>query len=430
LSWELEAEARFGASLMARRFRWPSGLRLVHVHDPAAPIISYQSWLGVGSSDEEVGRTGIAHLFEHLMFNQTESIPYGELDRMIERTGGDTNAATWVDWTFYTDNVPASELELVARIEAERLQHLLLDDEQLESEREVVMNERIMRVDDDPDGFVDEQLFALAFTEHPYHWPTLGWMPDIRGLDKPTVHAFYRQHYAPDNLCIVVVGDVSEAVILDRIAHHYGDIPGAGRVRATHAAEPEPTGERRARFTKPVAADRLAIGYRSPAMADPDWAVMEVIAGVLVDAGPSARLHRRLVVDTEIAASVDASLTPFRDPGLLQLFVSLDTGHPAERALELVDQEIARLAREPMPAVELDKIRNGIETDFWGTLATMEGKAEALGHYELTLGDFRELFTMADRLAQVTADDVCRVAERYLVPERRCVIVAEPETPE
>src|SRR5688500_7751684 len=166
----------FGAGLAIEKHRLKNGLVVLLMRDTAAPVVAYQTWYRVGSSHEKPGKTGIAHLFEHLMFNQTEHLAAGEFDRLMEQAGGETNAATWVDWTHYTDSVPASRLGLTARLEAERLRCLTLTDAQVETEREVVANERRLRVEDDVEGFLAEELYRLAFTRHPYHWPTIGWM--------------------------------------------------------------------------------------------------------------------------------------------------------------------------------------------------------------------------------------------------------------
>jgi zinc protease len=215
--WTLDAEAPMastGRSLLVRRWRWPSGLVLLTAIDRSAPVLSYQTWFRVGSKHEQPGRTGMAHLFEHLMFNQTTTLAAGDFDRLIEQTGGDSNAATWVDWTYYRDTVPARDLALCVRLEADRMHNLVLEDGPLEAEREVVANERLQRVDDDVDGFLDEELYRLAFTRHPYRWPTIGWMEDIRGLKKPDVVRFYRTFYAPNNATVVVVGHFAQAELL------------------------------------------------------------------------------------------------------------------------------------------------------------------------------------------------------------------------
>src|SRR5690242_15408956 len=224
MSWTLEAEAALGRSLIVKRWRWPSGLGLITAIDRGAPVVSYQTWFRVGSRHEQVGRTGMAHLFEHLMFNQTETLPPGEFDRVVERTGGESNAATWVDWTYYRLSLPARDLALGVKLEAERMTRLVLEPTPVEAERDVVTNERRERVEDDVDGWLDEQLMAHAFTEHPYRWPTIGWMEDIRALSLPDIRAFYRTWYAPNNATLVCVGDFDEGAVLDLVASQFGAI--------------------------------------------------------------------------------------------------------------------------------------------------------------------------------------------------------------
>jgi zinc protease len=425
MRWTLDVEHALGHQTI-RRFVWPNGLRLILLADHSAPIFSYQTWFRVGSSNEQPGRTGMAHFFEHLMFNETDTMGPGQLDRLIEAAGGDNNAATWTDWTYYRTSLPARDLELAVRIESERMQRLVLEDKQIEAEREVVMNERLERVEDDVDGFLDERLYELAFTVHPYRWPTIGWMDDIRNLAKPDIHAFYRTFYKPSSATIVLVGDVDEQAALALIDRHYGDIPAAALPADAHPAEPAQEAERRHRFAKPVHADRLLVGYKAPAQSHPDWAVLEFI-GALLAGGPSSRLYRRLVVDTEMATSVDCATMPFRDPSMFRVAVHMTRDHRAEAALAELDAMLADLGRTAVPERELVKVKNCVETDFWSALEDCDGRAEALGHYETTLGDFRELFAMADHLARIDAADIRRVAATYLDPRHRTVVIAEPD---
>jgi len=426
MGWNLETEASAGRGVTARRFRLDNGLGLIAAVDRRAPIIALQTWFRVGSRHEKHGATGMAHLFEHLMFGQTESLPPGEFDRLVERTGGESNAATWVDWTYYRLSLPARDLRLGVRVESERMQHLVLEPAAVEAERDVVTNERRERVEDDVDGWLDEQLMAQAFTVHPYRWPTIGWMEDIRALSLPDIRAFYRTWYAPNNATIVCVGDFDEPALLDLIATHYSKIPPAVLPEAPRVIEPEQTRERIVRAPKPIATDRLLVGYKAPGQDDSDWAALEIVATMLAGC-PSARLHRRLVIEREAASSVDAQLTPFRDPSLLRLAITAARGHTADEILGVVDHEIAAMTREPPNRAEVEKAKALAETDFWTGLVDVDGKAESLGHYETALGDFRRLQTIAERLAQVTADDVARVLRGYLVPERRTIVIAEPE---
>lgn len=425
MTWTLDAEHPFG-NRRVRRFVSPSGLRALILPDDSAPVFAYQTWFRVGSRNERPGSTGIAHLFEHLMFGQTRNVAPGELDRLIESTGGDTNASTWVDWTYYRDSLPASELELAARLESDRMVNLVLENEQIESEREVVINERIEHVDDDVDGFLDEQLNATAFDVHPYRWPTIGWMQDIRSLAKDEILAFYDTYYAPNNATIVIVGDVDEQRTLDMLTRYYGDIPASAVPTDTCQAEPEQMGERRVRFGKPVFADRAVLGYRAPAHDHADWPVLELISTLLTGT-LSSRLYRRLVVDTELASSADSGVSPFRDPSLFRFTINMTRDHRADEAIEHLDEILAELCAEPVADEQLERIKSCAETDFWSAMRTFDGRADQLGHYETTLGDFRALFEMNDRLRDIDAADIQRVANAYFDPSRRTVVIAEPE---
>src|SRR2546423_759383 len=270
-SWTLEAEASAGRGVTAKRHRLDNGLGLITAIDRRAPIVALQTWYRVGSRPERPGATGMAHLFEHLMFGQTETLPPGELDRLIERTGGETNAATWVDWTYYKMSLPARDLALGIRLEAERMQHLVLEPTPVEAERDAVTNERRERVEDDVDGWLDEQLMAHAFTQHPYRWPTIGWMEDIRALALPDIRAFYRTWYAPNNATLVCVGEFDEPAVLDLVARSYGKFAPATLPAVPAMREPEQTRERVVRAPKPIATDRLLLGYKAPRQDDRDW---------------------------------------------------------------------------------------------------------------------------------------------------------------
>ncbi len=421
---ELLSEHPF-ASLTARLHRLRNGLQVLLLRDPSAPLIAYQTWFAVGSRHEREGITGIAHLFEHLMFNQTESHPPGEFDKLLETVGGETNAATWVDWTYYRDSLPRTELKLAVELEADRMAHLVLGDDQVESEREVVANERRFRVEDDVDGFLSEELYKIAFTSHPYHWPTIGWMRDIEAISIADCRAFYRTYYAPNNATVVAVGDFEEREALELIEKSYGPIPSAPIPVDSAKPEPEQREERRARFEKPVSCDKLRIGFKGPALTDADYPALEVASEILFG-GNSSRLQKLLVADTEIASSVGASPAPFRDPGLYEISVSMQRAHRAEEAERLVYDQLARLAAEKLPAHELETARTRLETRLWRELRPQSGKAEALGHYHTTAGDYRKLFSVAENYRRVEEADVRRAAERYFAPARRTVLIAHP----
>jgi len=426
VSWTFECEARLGTSLVARRHRLSNGLCLVSVVDHSAPIVAYQSWFSVGSRHEQEGRTGMCHLFEHLMFNETKSLPVGEFDRQIEAIGGDTNAATWVDWTFYRASIPKDALGLIISLEATRMTELVLTPKVVEAEREVVINERLQCIHDDVDGFAGQELFRHAFETHGYRWPTIGWMDDIKALSIPDMEQFYADYYAPNNLTLVVVGDFEESELLASVEDKYGALVSSNVSPPDSAPEPPQLGERCHSYKKPVNSARVLYGYKAPPQGHADWPAIS-FACQLLSGSASAPLHRELVVHRELASSISCEVMPFRDASLIELSATATREHTLDELQEAIDTELGALADKPIPQSEVDKVANQVETEFWGSLTTVDGKAESLGHYQCVHGDFRALFSMAESLAAVTAEDVRRVLSTYFTESTRTVIRIEPE---
>ena len=409
-----------------QRWRFPNGLTLLLMEDHSAPVFAYQTWFDVGSSNETPGKTGIAHLFEHLMFKATKNLGDGEFDRIMESRGTSTNAATWVDWTFYTSGLPSlpGNLDLVARLEADRMVNLLLNEQQLEAEREVVLNERRFRVDNSPDGQLSERLYANAWKSHPYHWPTIGWESDIRAITLEDCLAFYRTWYSPNNATVIVVGDVQTDEVLETIGKHYGPLAPQELPAETFRDE-APAGGVREETTLTIEGDKLLVGWRGPSLRDDDRAAALVVES-LAFGGLSARVRRRLVNEEEMASDVGAMLAPFKYPGLLEVRVELREGRTAEEAEKALEEEMRRFVEDPVPADELEKARNQVELGFLSGLRSGSDKAEALGNMHVAGGDYRRLFGEVSRVRAVTAEDVRRVARRIFTPENRTVVVGRP----
>lgn len=411
----------FGERAIAR-YVLDNGLKLLLLRDPSAPVVSYHTWFGVGSRHEQPGKTGLAHLFEHLMFNETKNLPAGEFDRTLEAAGGEVNAATWVDWTFYYENVPSSELGLVVRLEAERMQNLVLREPQVQSEKEVVANERRYRVEDDVEGAVSELLYKTAFTLHPYHWPTIGWMEDIEGFTTEDCERFYSTYYAPNNAVIAVVGDFEEAALLTQIRTHYAGIARAELPAHRFEPEPEQLAERRVEVEKPTPTEKVSIGYKAPALGAPEYAALTVLNEVLFG-GKSSRLYRALISEGELAGEARGSIAPSRDPGLYEIWVSLREGRKAEEALAIFEATLASVAADGVTDAELDKAKNRLELGFLHGMETASGKAEQIGFYETVLGDAGRIFSQLEAYRRVTREQVLDVARTRLVPARRTVIL-------
>lgn len=407
------------------KYRLDNGLTVIIFEDHRAPVFSYHTWFKVGSRHEKPGKTGIAHLFEHLMFKETANTPEGEFDRLMEHAGAQTNAATWTDWTYYYEKLPSNHLELPFRLEAERMEHMVLGPHQLESEREVVINERSYRVDNDPEGKIYEVLYATAFgSNHPYGWPTIGWMDDIRAIQLPDCFEFYRKYYAPNNATIIVTGDVQTPVVLDLIHRYYGHMKPQA-IEESDVPRVVLTGEQRLEIELQLASDRLLIGYMCPSIRDLSAFSLNVLNEILFN-GDSSRVAKRLVFDDELATDVHAWPALFRFPGLFQIDSTTKPGISAETVLAAIDEEIRRLATDGITERELHKAHNTLEADSVRHLLSCNSVAHAFGLYESTTGNFADVFYLNENTRKVTASDVIETAQKLLVDAGRVVVCARP----
>lgn len=355
------------------------------------------------------------------MFNEVEGLPAGEFDRKLEEAGAENNASTWLDFTQYNESLPKNQIGLVVKLEAARMSKLVLRDPQVTSEKEVVANERRYRVDDDVEGAVDELLWKTAFQVHPYRWPTIGWMEDIQNFTTEDCAAFYSTYYAPNNATVVVVGDFSEASLLEKISQSYGDLAPAELPIEDLEPEPPQQEERRLEVVKPTPTEKLAVGYKGPALGDADHIAVSLLLEVLFG-GRASRLQKLLIRELELATDLRASVGPHRDPALIEVFVSAREGRRAEEVLEVIDRELDRVRREPVTNAEIERARARAELGLVGGLETADGKASTLGFYETVLGEPAAAFSRLRAMQRVDAGDLLRMARRYLVPRARTVI--------
>jgi|LNFM01.1.fsa_nt_gb zinc protease len=419
-----EPSVAFGAETI-QRFRLGNGLAVLLVESHHAKVVSFHTWFGVGSRHERDGKTGLAHLFEHLMFNETKNLPAGTFDRKLESIGASTNAATWNDWTYYYEDLPSDALALVVALESERMKNLVLRKSVVDNEIGVVANERRYRVEDDVDGTVNELLYKTAFNKHPYHHPTIGWMSDILAFTPEDCKRFYRTFYAPNNARIIVVGDAKAPELLALVQKHYGDLASAELPTDGYDAEPEQLEERVERLVKPTPTAKVAIGYKSPALAHHDNAALSVLCEALFG-GRSARIFRALVTEAELATDLAASVSQFRDPGLFELYATAREGVTVEVLLAGIDHEIKSVISNPVTAQELERSIARQELGFLQGLESVGGRAEQIGFYDTVLDDPAGSLTRLTALRSVTLADVERVAREYLVRSRRTVVLVEP----
>jgi zinc protease len=416
----------WGPAMVVERFRLGNGLKLLVLVDSSAPVVCLQTWFGVGSRHEKAGKTGIAHLFEHLMFGETEEHAHGAFDRLLEEAGAETNAATFLDWTYYHTNLPRDALELSLRLEAHRMARLVLREQQVASEKEVVANERRQRVDDDVDGAVSELLYKEAFREHGYGWPTIGWMQDIESFTPEDCVDFYRTYYAPNNAVMVVVGDVQMRQALSLVQQHYGTMEPSTLPIEDVRPEPPQSAERRSTVEKPTPTQKVAIGYRSPAFGDFDHPPLTLLNEILFG-GRSSRVHRALVKEREIATDVRGWVGAFRDQALYDIFLTARGEHTVAELCAALEEQLAAVKREPATLAELDKVKARLELSVLQGLETAAGKAEQIGFHEVVLGDPAALFDKLAAYRRVDRGDLLRGARRYLTDTARTVIEVYPD---
>ena len=417
---------RHNSFLCAARFRLENGLTVVLMNDRRAALFAYQTWFRVGSRDEDPNHTGMAHLLEHLMFKGTQNHPTGEFDRVMEGLGAQTNAATWVDWTYYMQTLAhrGGNLETVMDFEADRVVNLVLDEETFFSELDVVKNERRMSVDNSVSGSMHEALFGAAYREHGYRWPTIGAMEHLEQATVDYLKGFYRTYYAPNNATVVVVGALDVDNTLTSLARHYGPIAAQDLPARREQVEPGQEKERAVSVTKPIAAPQLLLGFHAPAQHESDFAALEILSEALV-AGESSRLYQRLVVDNRIAQDVSGYVAPFSNPGLYQLGVQLRPNGSPDDIMSAVEEELSRLV-EGISDEEITKAKNSLELGFVLGFKDAEGCAEALGHFETNYGDYSLAFQGTERWADIGRDDLCRVAETVFRSSNRTSVLALP----
>ena len=416
---------KYGRDKEVVRFQLGNGLQIILLQDMSVPLVTFQTWFGVGSRFDHRGKTGIAHLFEHLMFKGTKAHPHEVFDRLIEEAGARNNAATWMDWTCYYEDLPADQLELAVRLESDRMANLELTQALLDAERDVVKNEREFRVDNDPDGKLFEELFRMVFPSHPYGNPTLGSVSDLDSLTLDDCRAFHRTYYVPSNATLVVVGAMKPEDALRIIARAYGGIPAAPLPRAVPPPEAPQTAPRIQETSLAVATERVKMAWRAVAADHADAAPLDVVTEILF-ANESSRLDRILLEDKAIASDIDGSLEALALDGIFVADAVMNEGESARKAFDIVLEEIARLGRDGPTEAELSRARNHLEAAFLRSLSSFGSRATQLGGYHLTAGDYRRMFFFVDRVRAVTAADVRRVVTTWLRPEAVCAVFGMP----
>jgi zinc protease len=407
---------------------FPNGLKVILLENHKAPLITFQVWYRVGSRNEEWGKTGLSHMLEHMMFKGTKKVGPEEFSRIVQENGGNDNAFTSRDNTAYFENLSADRVQVALDLESDRMQNLMLREEDFRTERMVVMEERRLRTEDNPQAYLQEQVEATAFQIQPYHWPTIGWMEDIARFTLDDLKAYYRTYYNPVNAIIVVVGDFKKEDLLPRIEKAFGSYPKGPVPNQERDRDPSQTGERKIFLKKEAQLPFVVMGYHVPNLREPDSYVLEVIAAIL-SGGKSSRLYQSLVREKRLvlSADVDHSLLS-RDPSLFYVSADLLPGKEMAEVQKALDQEVERLQKEPVGERELEKAKNQLEASFVYGQDSLFYQAMLLAQHEIAL-DWRTIDDYLPSVRKVSSEDIRRVAKKYLIPDNRTVGILVPLPP-
>jgi len=397
-----------------------NGLEIVVWPDHDIPNVAMYTYVRAGGRNEYPGITGLAHFFEHLMFLGTENLEPGEFDKTMEAAGGANNAYTSPDVTVYTDWFPRSALSTIFELEADRFRNLETYADAVQSEREVVYSERRSSVDNNNFQKLHEQVRATAFVAHPYQFPVIGWPSDIESWTEEDLHRFYQTYYAPNNRTVVIVGDVTTEEVFGLAEKHFAPIPAQPQPEQVRTVEPEQGGLRRIVVKAPAQAPLLHVAFHSGTASDPQTLRVSLLLNILTT-GESSRLHRRLVEDDGLALSVGARVDKGFDPGLTYFYLTLPPGGDIEEAEQRLLEELALVASEGVSEQELAKARNILLAGYWRDLATIRGKAGALGDFEVFHGDYEWLFNLPADVEAITTESLRQVAAAIFVEDNMTV---------
>lgn len=410
-----------------KEFKLKNGLRVILSEDHAAPTYSICVTYNVGSRDERPGRTGFAHLFEHMMFQGSENVGKGEHFILIENNGGNMNGTTNADRTNYFETLPANQLDLGLFLEADRMRSLVINQANLDNQRHAVQEERRLRVDNQPYGKTFEAILETAYDNFAYKHSTIGSMEDLNAATLEDVAEFFKTYYAPNNAVLTLVGDFKTEEALAKIRKYFEGIPSQPPPREPDMAEPEQRGERRRKLEDAFArTPRLDIVYKIPPGNAPDWYAMDVLGDVLLG-GQSSRLYQKLVKERQVAVAVFGGAQQRRGPSLWSVTVMARPGTNLEEIEKLVYEEIERTKKEPVADWELEKVRMQLRRQRAQSLRSTLSRAILLGQYAVYYNDPGLINTIEEKVNRITKSDLQRVAQTYLKDTNRTVVITLPK---
>ena len=408
------------------KYQLPNGLTVLLAEDHSAPLITYQTWFRVGSKNDENGYTGMAHLFEHMMFRGAKRYTGQQFDDLLQSNGGNNNAFTSFDYTGYYENLPSSKLELAIDLESDRMENLQVNAENLKAEREVVKEERRMRVENSPMGVLREALFATIYKVSPYRRPVGGTMADMNAITLEKAQEFHTIYYAPNNATVVVAGDFDPADAKRLIEKYYGHIPSKTIPETKFPAEPKQTAPRSEFITHDVQATQFAISYHTPPSGSDDSYALDLLANIM-GSGTSSRLYQRLVYKEQSVAAVGAYNMTLQNAGDFQIFVTMSPKGNFTKVERGIMGELWRPRNMLVKPEELQKAKNQIMKTYVDSLKTIHGKGEALALNETLFRDYSVIFREIDRYNKVTPEQIRAVAKKYLSPEGASLVALKPK---
>lgn len=419
-------EKRLRQNFQIEQYELSNGLKVILHQDSTIPMVAYHQWYRVGSMDEQVGRTGLAHFFEHLMFKGSEKFTAKDYEEFVTGNGGYNNAFTSRDYTGYYTLIPSDKLEKIIEIEADRMTTLKFDMNEINSEREVVKEERRFRYENDPDGALYELLYNTVFKVSPYRWPVIGYMKDLNAATMEEFKQFYKTFYSPNNSVIVVAGDFDKGKVKSWIQKHYGSAERQKLPDRKKAEEPQQKAPRTASLKMDVQAPKLTLAYPIPNAYSDDEPALQLLSSVLAG-GPSSRLYQLLVRDKALVTSVSADASTGILEGVFDVSADLRPRVSTRTVKRLIEAELNKLKSQPISAKELEKVKNQVMVGYTQALKTVAGKARILAYSEVLYNDPQQFFQDLDAYQKVTVEDIQAVAKKFLLPQRQSTLTVLPK---
>ena len=410
------------------KYTLDNGLKVILHKDNTTPIVAVSVTYHVGSKNEDPNRTGFAHFFEHLLFEGSENIERGQIDKLVTGAGGQLNAYTTQDKTYYFENLPSNQLALGLWIESERMLHAKVENKGIETQREVVKEEKRLRIDNAPYQKAIPGIMARAFKEHPYRWAPIGSMEHLNAATEEDYQKFYKTFYVPNNAILSIAGDIDIAKTKELIEKYFGPIPrGKGEVPRPNILEKPLLAEiRDTVHDKNIQLPAVIQGYRLPAQGTEDYYAVQMLAQVLSQ-GQSSRFYKALVDEQQKAVAAGNFPVPLEDPGIAIAFGITNMGVSVSDLEAAMDAEVKKVQDELITEREFQKLRNQVENTFVSGNSTVGGIADNIANYEMYFGDANLINTEIDRFLKVTREDIQRVAKKYFNKNNRVTIHYMPK---